>query len=124
MVIKSTAEYYQAQQHLASLYNHAPIKELVLAIYHWEHRNPKYHARSFAEMVDDFRPRHISTPSQYAETQAVLDLYLDLDREYTPDEADYVNLLGLVIERWEDDNCVLDDSPDDDDDDGLCDFGC
>lgn len=81
--------------------------------------------RSFTEMVAEFRPRHISTPSQYVETQAALNLYLDLDREYTPDEADYVNLLGLVIERWEDDNYVWDDSPDDDDDDcmKLCDFG-
>lgn len=58
---------------------------------------------TYEQLMTAFMPRPIQSEAQYWETQAGIDALLDKD-DLTPDEQDYLTLLGLVIERYEDDN--------------------
>ncbi len=58
---------------------------------------------TYEQLMTAFMPRPIQSEAQYWETQAHIDDLVDKN-DLTADEQDYLTLLGLVIERYEDDN--------------------
>lgn len=58
---------------------------------------------TYEQLMTAFMPRPIQSEAQFWETQARIDVLLDKD-DLTLDEQDYLTMLGLVIERYEDDN--------------------
>lgn len=58
---------------------------------------------TYEQLMTAFMPRPIQSEAQYWQTQAHIDALLDKE-DLTTDEQDYLTMLGLVIERYEDDN--------------------
>jgi HTH-type transcriptional regulator/antitoxin HigA len=58
---------------------------------------------TYAQLLYAFHPRPIHNEEQYEKTQARIDELLD-KVELTDDESDYLSVLGMMIERYEDDN--------------------
>ncbi|QLE56794.1 type II toxin-antitoxin system HigA family antitoxin [Nostoc sp. TCL26-01] len=57
-------------------------------------------ATNYTELLISFPPRPIKSEDDFAKTQAVVDDLLD-KRELTEEEADYLNLLGMLIHEYE-----------------------
>ena len=55
---------------------------------------------SYVALLQSFPPRPISTKDQFLATQEVVDRLIDKG-ELTEDERDYLNLLGTLIEAYE-----------------------
>lgn len=55
---------------------------------------------SYSDLLNNFPPRPIKSEEQLAKTQGVIDALLDRP-ELTPDEQDYLNLLGTLIYEYE-----------------------
>jgi HTH-type transcriptional regulator/antitoxin HigA len=55
---------------------------------------------SYSDLLNNFPPRPIKSEEQLAKTQAVIDALLDRP-ELTPDEQDYLNLLGTLVYEYE-----------------------
>ncbi len=58
---------------------------------------------TYEQLMTEFVPRPINSEAQYWETQSRIDALVDKG-DLTPDEQDYLTMLGLVIARYEDDN--------------------
>lgn len=56
---------------------------------------------SYTELLLTFPPRPITTTKQFAATQQVIDALIDKG-DLSDDERDYLNLLGTLIEAYED----------------------
>ena len=54
-------------------------------------------------MITAFPPRKITSEEELAITQNIIDSLLDQER-LTPDERDYLHLLGLVVSEYEEEN--------------------
>jgi HTH-type transcriptional regulator / antitoxin HigA len=61
---------------------------------------------SYAELLQLFPPRTIITEQQFWETQHVIDDLLDKG-DLTPDEEEYLNLLGTLIYVYEEENVPI-----------------
>lgn len=57
--------------------------------------SPKY-----IELITDFSPRPIKSAEDYDAVQSVIDSLLD-SKVMTPDIQDYLNILGLLIQEYE-----------------------
>lgn len=55
---------------------------------------------SYTDLLTKFPPRPIKSEEQLAQTQAVIDALLDRSK-LTPDEQDYLNLLGTLVYEYE-----------------------
>jgi len=66
--------------------------------------NPK----PYLELLHDFPPRPIKSEADYGAVQAVVDALLDVG-ELTPDQRDYLNLLGLLIHEYEEKHVTIPD---------------
>jgi len=64
--------------------------------------------KSYLELLQDFPPRSIKSEQDYWAAQAVVDRLLDA-RDLTPDQRDYLNLLGLLIREYEEKHVVIPD---------------
>jgi HTH-type transcriptional regulator/antitoxin HigA len=58
---------------------------------------------AYMNLIQAFPPRPIRSESEYAAVQARVDALVDKG-ELTADEADYLSLLGMLIERYEADH--------------------
>lgn len=58
---------------------------------------------TYMELIRAFPPRLIKNEAEYAAVQARVDVLVDKG-ELTADEADYLSLLGMLIERYEADH--------------------
>ena len=58
---------------------------------------------TYEQLMTAFAARPIHSEAQYWETQAQIDTLLDKG-DLTADEQDYLTMLGLIIERYEDRN--------------------
>lgn len=56
--------------------------------------------RTYADLVTAFPPRPIQTEEQYQAVQKRIDLFLEREA-LTPDERDYLTILGMVLEAYE-----------------------
>nr|WP_236721349.1 transcriptional regulator [Trichormus sp. NMC-1] len=54
-------------------------------------------------MITAFPPRKITSEEELATTQNIIDSLLDQER-LTPDERDYLHLLGLVVSEYEEEH--------------------
>lgn len=55
---------------------------------------------SYSDLLNNFPPRPIKSEEQLARTQCVIDALLDRP-ELTPNEQDYLNLLGTLVYEYE-----------------------
>jgi HTH-type transcriptional regulator / antitoxin HigA len=55
---------------------------------------------TYLELLQRFPPRPIATPADFAATQAIIDALLD-QPALTPDEQDYLNVLGSLVYEYE-----------------------
>ena len=58
---------------------------------------------TYTDLLQAFPPRPIKSEAEYAAVQARVDALVDKG-ELTADEADYLSLLGMLIERYEADH--------------------
>ena len=58
-------------------------------------------APSYEGLVREFPPRPIHNDSQLQAVQNRIDALIDLERELTPDEADYLDILGTLVWEYE-----------------------
>ncbi|WP_235111312.1 hypothetical protein [Acaryochloris sp. 'Moss Beach'] len=58
-------------------------------------------AASYENLVQEFIPRPIHTDQQLQAVQTRIDTLIDLERELTPDETDYLDLLGTLVWEYE-----------------------
>lgn len=56
---------------------------------------------SYEELIQQFPPRPIHNDEQLHAVQERLDTLIDLDRDLTPDEEDYQEILGTLIWDYE-----------------------
>lgn len=56
--------------------------------------------KTYVELITSFPPRKITSEEELATTQNIIDSLLDQER-LTPDERDYLHLLGLVVSEYE-----------------------
>jgi len=59
--------------------------------------------KTYLELITAFPPRKITSEEELAITQNIIDSLLDQER-LTPDERDYLHLLGLVVSEYEEEN--------------------
>ncbi|MBK1988420.1 transcriptional regulator [Sphaerospermopsis aphanizomenoides BCCUSP55] len=59
--------------------------------------------KTYLELITAFPPRKITSEEELATTQNIIDSLLDQET-LTPDERDYLHLLGLVVAEYEDTN--------------------
>ncbi|MBD2501382.1 helix-turn-helix domain-containing protein [Anabaena azotica] len=59
-----------------------------------------YRNTSYIELLNSFPPRPIKSEDDFEKTQAVVDNLLDKG-ELTEEEEDYLNLLGMLIHEYE-----------------------
>ncbi|MBD2296845.1 helix-turn-helix domain-containing protein [Anabaena sphaerica FACHB-251] len=59
-----------------------------------------YQNKSYTELLVSFPPRAINSEEDYEKTQAVIDDLLDKE-ELTEAEEEYLNLLGILIHEYE-----------------------
>ena len=59
--------------------------------------------KSYEQLISEFVPRPISSEDEFWRVQKRIDSLVDLNRDWTQAEADYVSLLGMLIERYESD---------------------
>ncbi|XHX78177.1 MAG: type II toxin-antitoxin system HigA family antitoxin [Stenomitos frigidus ULC029] len=57
-------------------------------------------SRSYIELLNAFPPRPIHSEAEFFATQNVIDSLIDRG-ELTPDEEDYLNLLGTLVHEYE-----------------------
>jgi HTH-type transcriptional regulator / antitoxin HigA len=55
----------------------------------------------YHELLMEFPPRSITSTDELEATQAVIDRLLDSPK-LTPEETDYLNLLGILVHEFED----------------------
>ncbi len=55
---------------------------------------------SYSDLLNNFPPRPIKSEEQLARTQGVIDALLDRPK-LTPNEQDYLNLLGALVYEYE-----------------------
>ncbi|QUY45381.1 type II toxin-antitoxin system HigA family antitoxin [Acaryochloris marina] len=58
-------------------------------------------ASTYESLVQEFIPRPIHTDQQLQAVQTRIDTLIDLERELTPDETDYLDLLGTLVWEYE-----------------------
>ncbi|NJK30077.1 MAG: transcriptional regulator [Acaryochloris sp. RU_4_1] len=58
-------------------------------------------APSYESLVQEFIPRPIHNDRQLQATQNRIDALIDLERELTPDETDYLDILGTLVWEYE-----------------------
>ncbi|WP_016950064.1 type II toxin-antitoxin system HigA family antitoxin [Anabaena sp. PCC 7108] len=56
--------------------------------------------KTYLELITSFTPRKITSEEELATTQNIIDSLLDQEN-LTPDERDYLHLLGLVVSEYE-----------------------
>lgn len=59
--------------------------------------------KTYLELITSFPPRKITSEEELTRTQNIIDELLD-QGNLTPDERDYLHLLGLVVSEYEDQN--------------------
>ncbi len=59
--------------------------------------------KTYLELITAFPPRKITSEEELATTQNIIDSLLDQER-LTPDERDYLHLLGLVVSEYEEEH--------------------
>ncbi|WP_413175461.1 helix-turn-helix domain-containing protein [Anabaena azotica] len=59
--------------------------------------------KTYLELITAFPPRKITSEEELATTQNIIDSLLDQET-LTPDERDYLHLLGLVVAEYEEKN--------------------
>jgi len=59
--------------------------------------------KTYLELITSFLPRKITSEAELTTTQNVIDSLLD-QQNLTPDERDYLHLLGLLISEYEEEN--------------------
>lgn len=59
-----------------------------------------HNTTSYIELLNSFPPRPIKSEKEFEKTQAVVDNLLDKG-ELTEEEEDYLNLLGMLIHEYE-----------------------
>lgn len=59
--------------------------------------------KTYLELITAFPPRKITSEEELATTQNIIDSLLDQEK-LTPDERDYLHLLGLVVSEYEEKN--------------------
>ncbi|WP_353932608.1 transcriptional regulator [Okeanomitos corallinicola TIOX110] len=59
--------------------------------------------KTYLELITSFPPRKITSEEELNRTQNIIDELLD-QGNLTPDERDYLHLLGLVVSEYEDQN--------------------
>ncbi|MBC5796034.1 MAG: transcriptional regulator [Sphaerospermopsis sp.] len=59
--------------------------------------------KTYLELITSFPPRKITSEEELTRTQNIIDELLDQEN-LTPDERDYLHLLGLVVSEYEDQN--------------------
>jgi HTH-type transcriptional regulator/antitoxin HigA len=62
--------------------------------------NAMNNSNTYIELLKTFPPRPITAKSELIATQETIDSLLDKS-ERTPDERDYLNLLGLLVYEYE-----------------------
>jgi len=62
--------------------------------------NSMNNSNAYIELLKTFPPRPITADSELTATQETIDSLLDKS-ELTPDERDYLNLLGLLVYEYE-----------------------
>jgi HTH-type transcriptional regulator/antitoxin HigA len=61
---------------------------------------------NYLELLQTFPPRPIANEDDFNKTQKIIDTLIDKD-ELTPDEQDYLSVLGSLIRDYEDINLTL-----------------
>jgi HTH-type transcriptional regulator/antitoxin HigA len=61
---------------------------------------------NYLELLNTFPPRPIANEEDFKKTQKIIDTLIDKD-ELTPDEQDYLSVLGSLIRDYEDINLTL-----------------
>lgn len=61
---------------------------------------------NYLELLQTFPPRPIANEDDFNKTQTIIDTLIDKD-ELTPDEQDYLSVLGSLIRDYEDINLTL-----------------
>lgn len=61
---------------------------------------------NYLELLKTFPPRPIANEEDFNKTQKIIDTLIDKD-ELTPDEQDYLSVLGSLIRDYEDINLTL-----------------
>ncbi|WP_204140589.1 type II toxin-antitoxin system HigA family antitoxin [Halomicronema sp. CCY15110] len=64
--------------------------------------------KPYLELLQDFPPRPIKSEQDYWALQAVIDRLLDAG-ELTADQRDYLNLLGLLIQEYDEQHVAMPD---------------
>jgi HTH-type transcriptional regulator / antitoxin HigA len=59
--------------------------------------------KTYLELITSFPPRKITSEEELTRTQNIIDELLDQEN-LTPDERDYLHLLGLVVSEYEEQN--------------------
>ncbi len=62
--------------------------------------------QSYQQLLHSFPPRLITSEAQFWATQAVIDALIDKG-DLTPDEQEYLNLLGTLVYLYEEDNIQI-----------------
>ncbi|KAI9135629.1 type II toxin-antitoxin system HigA family antitoxin [Acaryochloris sp. CCMEE 5410] len=58
-------------------------------------------AATYESLIQEFIPRPIHNDQQLEAVQMRIDALIDLERELTPDETDYLDLLGTLVWEYE-----------------------
>lgn len=61
---------------------------------------PGINSPTYSDLLNEFLPRPISSEERYQETQTEIDRLLDKEA-LSPDEQDYLNLLGTLVMEYE-----------------------
>lgn len=67
-----------------------------------------YYQNNYTNLLVSFPPRPIKTEEDLEKTQEIVDNLLD-KRELTEDEEDYLHLLGILIEEYEEKQSLVPD---------------
>lgn len=58
-------------------------------------------AATYESLVQEFIPRPIHNDQQLVAVQTRIDALIDLERKLTPDETDYLDILGTLVWEYE-----------------------
>lgn len=61
---------------------------------------------NYQELMTNFVPRYIHNQEEYTKVQKEIDRLVDKPADLTPDESDYLALLGMLIQRYDEDHDV------------------